>query len=85
MITDVYAAGEAPIEGATGQALAAAIESHGHRHVEYVASRDELARRLVAESEAGDVVVALGAGDINRVLGPVDELLRARLASTGGA
>jgi UDP-N-acetylmuramate--alanine ligase len=84
-VVDVYAAGEAPIDGVTGADLATAIESHGHRHVDYVASRDELARRLAAEAEPGDVVVALGAGDINRVLAPLDELLRARFARSGGA
>ena len=84
-VVDVYAAGESPIAGITGDDLARAIDSHGHRQVEYVASRDELARRLAEAAEPGDVVVALGAGDINRVLTPVDELLRARFARSGGA
>ena len=36
-VTDVYAAGEAPLPGISGETLAQAIENHGHRHVQYVA------------------------------------------------
>src|SRR5271166_2429625 len=35
-VTDVYPAGEKPIEGATGEALADAIRAHGHHAVTYV-------------------------------------------------
>jgi UDP-N-acetylmuramate--alanine ligase len=79
-VTDVYAAGEAPIAGFTGEALARAIEEHGHRQVTYVASREELAERLAQAASPGDVVVALGAGDINRVLSPVEEKIQRRFA-----
>jgi UDP-N-acetylmuramate--alanine ligase len=79
-VTDVYAAGEAPIAGITGEALAHAIEEHGHRQVAYVASREELAERLAQAASPGDVVVALGAGDINRVLSPVEEKIQRRFA-----
>ena len=81
-VSDVYAAGEAPLPGITGEALARAIESHGHRHVEYVAGRDDLAERLARAAQPGDVVIALGAGDINRVLGPLEAKLSARPSRT---
>jgi UDP-N-acetylmuramate--alanine ligase len=77
-VSDVYAAGEAPLPGVTGEALAQAIESHGHRHVEFVAGRDELAERLSRAAQPGDVVIALGAGDINRVLAPLEAKIAAR-------
>ena len=79
-VTDVYAAGERPLPGITGEALAQAIEKHGHRSVAYVADRDELSDRLAAAAAPGDVIVALGAGDINRVLTRVEQaiLVRAR-------
>src|SRR4029077_16066740 len=35
-MTEVYAAGEAPIEGATGEALAKSVQQHGHHAVTYV-------------------------------------------------
>lgn len=81
-VADVYAAGEAPLPGISGEALAQAIESHGHRHVEFVASRDALAERLARAASPGDVVIALGAGDINRVLAPLEAKISARAAKT---
>jgi UDP-N-acetylmuramate--alanine ligase len=82
-VTDVYAAGEAPIPGITGEALAQAVERHGHRSVEYVAEREVLCERLASAANAGDVVIAQGAGDINRVLGPVEQLILARTDARG--
>jgi len=74
VVTDVYAAGEAPIPGADATALVEAIRAHGHRDVELVAGLDDVAARLVPELAPGDLVVTLGAGSVVR-LGP--ELLAA--------
>jgi UDP-N-acetylmuramate--alanine ligase len=84
-VTDIYAAGERPVPGVTGEALAEAIARGGHRAVEFVSDRDELARRLAEVAAPGDVVIALGAGDINRVLAGVERGITARLGSSGGA
>jgi len=65
VVTEVYAAGEKPIEGATGEALAAAIHAHGHRAVSYVSDKKKVGAALRAIVEPGDIVIALGAGDIN--------------------
>ena len=65
LITDVYAAGERPIEGATGEALAEAIRAHGHHRVSFVADKKNMARALLDVVDPGDLVIALGAGDIN--------------------
>jgi UDP-N-acetylmuramate--alanine ligase len=65
LVTDVYPAGEQPIAGATGEALADAIRAHGHRGVSFVKSKSEVARALLEVVEPGDIVIALGAGDIN--------------------
>jgi UDP-N-acetylmuramate--alanine ligase len=65
IVTDVYPAGEAPIPGATGEALAAAIRAHGHHHVQYVADKKQVGAALEALARPGDIVIALGAGDIN--------------------
>jgi UDP-N-acetylmuramate--alanine ligase len=64
-VTEVYAAGEAPIEGATGEALAAAIRAHGHHAVTFVPDKKRVAQALRDVVEPGDIVIALGAGDIN--------------------
>jgi UDP-N-acetylmuramate--alanine ligase len=65
VVTDVYPAGEKPIEGATGAALAEAIRAHGHHAVTYVPDKRHVARTLQEIVEPGDLVIALGAGDIN--------------------
>ena len=81
-VTEVYAAGEAPIEGANGLALADAIRAHGHHDVRYVADKHDLGSHLLETVRSGDLVITLGAGDVNaagRAL--VDELLRQGVSS----
>jgi UDP-N-acetylmuramate--alanine ligase len=65
LVTEVYPAGEKPIPGATGEALAAAIKAHGHHNVRYVANKADVANALHEVVRPGDIVIALGAGDIN--------------------
>jgi UDP-N-acetylmuramate--alanine ligase len=65
VVTEVYAAGETPIAGATGKALAEAIRTHGHHSVRYVADKHAIKDALLQIVQPGDVVIALGAGDIN--------------------
>jgi UDP-N-acetylmuramate--alanine ligase len=65
LVTDVYPAGEKPIPGATGEALAEAIRAHGHHSVRYVADKKQVSAALHEEVRPGDLVIALGAGDIN--------------------
>ncbi|MBX3233119.1 MAG: UDP-N-acetylmuramate--L-alanine ligase [Labilithrix sp.] len=65
LVTEVYPAGEKPIPGATGRELAEAIRAHGHHAVRYVADKNDVAGELEREVKPGDLVIALGAGDIN--------------------
>lgn len=65
-VTDVYAAGEQPIAGATGEALADGIRAHGHHAVRFVASKRDLPRILRESIRPNDLVIALGAGDVNQ-------------------
>jgi UDP-N-acetylmuramate--alanine ligase len=75
LLTDIYAAGEEPIPGATSESLAEAIRACGHRDVTLV-PRAELARVARDRVRPGDLVLTLGAGDIT-VVGPeLLELLR---------
>jgi UDP-N-acetylmuramate--alanine ligase len=64
LLTDVYAAGEEPIAGATAEALAAAIASRGHRQAAYAGDLKSAVDRLAAEAREGDVVLTLGAGSV---------------------
>jgi UDP-N-acetylmuramate--alanine ligase len=66
-VSSVYAAGEEPIPGATGDALAEAIRAHGHRDVTYVEKRTDLPQALLPRLREGDLVLTLGAGDITHV------------------
>ena len=62
-VADVYAAGETPIEGVSGPALAESLRSHGHRDVA-LTSKATLAKDVHPNIEPGDLIVCLGAGDI---------------------
>jgi UDP-N-acetylmuramate--alanine ligase len=63
-ITDVYAAGEAPIAGIDGPHLVQSIARHGHRDVSHLARLEDLPDYVRARAQPGDLVVCLGAGDI---------------------
>jgi UDP-N-acetylmuramate--alanine ligase len=73
IVAPVYAAGEAPIEGATGAAIAEAMQKHGHHDARAASSLDEATAMLASMVAPGDVVFTQGAGDVTNV-GP--ELLR---------
>ena len=65
VVTDVYPAGEKPIAGATSKELTDAIRAHGHHAVELVADKRLVTKKLLEIVKPGDLVIALGAGDIN--------------------
>ncbi|THD61450.1 UDP-N-acetylmuramate--L-alanine ligase [Phenylobacterium sp.] len=64
IVADVYAAGEAPIEGVDRDALAAGLGRYGHRRVLTLDSPAELPALIRQEARPGDLVILLGAGDI---------------------
>ena len=64
LVADVYEAGEAPIEGASRDALVAGLTAHGHRDARALGSADELAAVIGNTVAPGDMVVCLGAGSI---------------------
>jgi UDP-N-acetylmuramate--alanine ligase len=66
-VTDIYPAGEAPIEGITGQGLAAGIARAGRSGVRYAAGFDQVVAEVAAQARPGDLVLALGAGNINHI------------------
>lgn len=66
MIAPLYAAGEAPIAGVSSQALGLAIQAMApDLQVIVTASLEELAFQVASSSLAGDLVLAMGAGDVN--------------------
>jgi UDP-N-acetylmuramate--alanine ligase len=66
IVADVYAAGEAPIEGVGKEALVEGARRFGHRRVMPLESLEALPALVAEEAQAGDLVVFLGAGDITQ-------------------
>ena len=64
-ISEVFAAGEQPVEGASRDDLVAGLAAHGHRHAVAIESEDDLEALVRAEAKPGDIVVCLGAGTIS--------------------
>jgi len=77
LVTPVYAAGEAPVEGVDADALVAGLKRRGHRHAATVADAQALAVELAATIEPNDMVVCLGAGDITKWAAGLADAVRA--------
>ncbi|WP_153099322.1 UDP-N-acetylmuramate--L-alanine ligase [Paraburkholderia hayleyella] len=69
VLTEVYAAGEAPIATANGQALARALCAASEVKPVFVEAVDEVPDALAVVVRAGDVVVMMGAGSIGAIPG----------------
>jgi UDP-N-acetylmuramate--alanine ligase len=67
LVTEVYAAGEAPIKGADGRAICRAIRSRGKLEPIFVQRVENLATALRDVLHDGDVLVTMGAGHIGAV------------------
>jgi UDP-N-acetylmuramate--alanine ligase len=79
-ILDIYAASEKPIEGITGEALAARIQEVSGQSVRYGTSFAEVAGAVSSEAEAGDMILTLGAGSVSQLGQAILEKLQAREA-----
>lgn len=66
-LTDVYPAGEDPIEGVNGELLHFALKRRGHLDVSYVPDWQRLVPVVQPDLRAGDLVIVLGAGNIHDV------------------
>ena len=66
IIAEVYAAGEAPIEGVDRDHLVAALRARGHRNVIPLPEQGKLAGIVKELAKPGDYVVCLGAGNITQ-------------------
>lgn len=75
ILTEIYAAGEAPIEGIDGETLRLEVERQLKRPVVYIPEREKIARYLAETVESGDLVITMGAGDIYRSGEELIELL----------
>jgi UDP-N-acetylmuramate--alanine ligase len=74
-ITEVYAAGEEPIQGASRDDLVTGLIAHGHRNANAVLNEAGLADLVKREARPGDMVVCLGAGTISTWANALPEAL----------
>ena len=71
LLTEVYAAGEAPIVAADGRSLARAVRVLGKVEPIFVEDWKELPAAVLATARDGDVVVTMGAGSVGQVPGMI--------------
>jgi UDP-N-acetylmuramate--alanine ligase len=83
ILTDIYGAGEAPIAGATVEAVEAVVRKTG-RPVRLVKVLDDLPAAVAAAARPNDLVITLGAGSIGTIPDRILEALRARPDEAGG-
>ena len=74
-LLEIYAASEKPIHGVTSELIAAKME-HGHYLPNFVQASD----RIIEMAQPGDVIITLGAGDVNSLAPIIAEGLQRRFA-----
>jgi UDP-N-acetylmuramate--alanine ligase len=63
-VSDIYAAGEAPIPGISAEKLAEDIRQHGHKSVEFLGEVKGSAEKIAPKLQPGDLFLTLGAGNV---------------------
>ena len=66
IVSDVYAAGEAPLEGFEKEHLTEGLRAYGHRSAHLLEAPDNLAETILDIAQDGDLVMCLGAGSITQ-------------------
>jgi UDP-N-acetylmuramate--alanine ligase len=74
--TDVYPAREEPMEGVTGELIANAAKSFGHKNVIYVPDKNKIPELLMSVQKKNDIIITMGAGDIWKYAEKFVELYR---------
>jgi UDP-N-acetylmuramate--alanine ligase len=80
LVMEVYAAGEDPIPGVTGQSVAAAVPLPANR-VSFEGSWAAVAAQVAARTRAGDIVLTMGAGDVTQLAPEVLAALEERASA----
>jgi len=84
VLTDIYAASEAPIPGVSLESLAATVRPHVKELV-LVPSVGDVAAHVALVAQSGDLVVTLGAGSIGHVADRIVALLQQMASSSTDA
>ena len=64
VMSDVYPAGEAPLEGVNGEALFREIRRYGHKNVYFEPDLERIPERVAELALPKDIVIVMGAGSI---------------------
>jgi UDP-N-acetylmuramate--alanine ligase len=75
LLSEVYAAGEAPIVAADGRALARALRISGKVEPHFVDDIQAMAQAAIDNAQAGDVLMCMGAGSVSTVPQKIVNLL----------
>jgi UDP-N-acetylmuramate--alanine ligase len=78
ILTEVYPAGEEPIPGVTGRALYEEVRQFGHKQVFFEPDLKKMPAVLKKVVASGDIVLVLGAGNINRTIPEIIAKLEAK-------
>ncbi len=81
VMCDIAPAGEKPIEGVTSETVVRLAREAGHKDITYIPKREDLAAWLDAQAKPGDLVITLGAGNIQLTCNEVIALLEKRLGA----
>jgi UDP-N-acetylmuramate--alanine ligase len=76
MLTEIYPAGEEPIEGVSSNLIRDSIEKHDGKKVDIVAHLEDIPSLILKKAKKGDIVLTLGAGDIYKAGPMILEALR---------
>jgi len=75
VMTDIYNAGERPIEGVDSRNIIDEIKTNGKKDAFFV-PRNEVTNHLLELAKEGDLFVVLGAGDVGKVADELSEGLK---------
>ena len=65
-LTEIYPAGEDPIEGISSDLIRKAIIKHDHKEVEIIPRFEDIPNRIIESIKEDDIIMILGAGDIHK-------------------
>ena len=81
ILTEIYPAGEEPIEGIDGRTILDRVVRQGLSRVEYFEDMNRIPSYLAETLQNGDVVLLMGAGNINSITDIIATKLKERAAS----
>lgn len=76
IVTDIYPSREEPMPGVDSTLIVDAARGSGHSSVELIGGMDTVPARLAPDLQPGDIVLILGAGNINRIAEPLLQALK---------